>query len=113
MVETDRRAHERMNLARPCKLFDPRSRKYVPGTIWNLSDGGALIEVNRPICPDLGELLYLGIALKRRQGILLRDEMCPARVVRLKRTVDGRSTLGIQFTDRLTEASPVQINQAA
>ncbi len=113
MQDTNRRAHERMNLARPCKLFDPRSGKYAAGTVWNLSDGGALIEVHRPICPDMGELLFLGIALKRRQGILLRDEMYPARVVRSQRTVDGRSTLGIQFTDRFTEASPVQIKQAA
>lgn len=113
MQDTNRRAHERVNLADPCKLFDPRSGKYVPGTVWNLSDGGALIEVNRPICPELGELLYLGIAVKRRQGILLRDEMCPARVVRSQRTAHGRSMLGIQFTDRLTEAIPIQINKAA
>ncbi len=113
MQDTDRRAHERTNLARPCKLFDPRSGKYLPGTVWNLSDGGALIEVNRPICPELGDPLYLGIALKRRQGILPRDDMFPARVIRSQRTVDGRSTLGIQFTDRFTKASPVPINQAA
>ncbi len=113
MQETDRRAHERVNLADPCKLFDPRSGKYVPGTVWNLSGGGALIEVNRPICPELGKPLYLGIALKRRQGILLRDEMSPARVVRSQETADGRSTLGIQFTDLSIAASPIQINQAA
>ncbi len=113
MVETDRRAHERTTLARPCKLFDPRSGTYVPGTVWNLSDGGAFIEVKRPICPELGDLLNLGIALKRRQGILLRDEMCAARVVRSQRTANGRSTLGIQFTDRFIEARSVQINQAA
>lgn len=113
MQGTNRRAHERMNLARPCKLFDPRSGKYVPGTVWNLSDGGALIEVNRRICPELGDPLYLGIALKRRQGILLRDEMCPARVVRSQPTVNGRSTLGLQFTVQQIEASLVEINQAA
>ena len=101
MPETDRRAHERTNLARPCKLFDPRSGKYVPGTVWNLSDGGALIEVNRPICPVLGELLYLGIAMKRRQGILLRAEMCPARLVRSPQTVDGRSPPGLPSTHRV------------
>ena len=113
MQETDRRSHERTNLARPCKLFDPRSGKYIPGTVWNLSDGGALLEVNRPIHAEEGDSFYLGIAVKRRQGMLHRDEMFLARVVRSQASAEGRSTLGVQFTDRFIGSNPVQIKQAA
>ncbi len=113
MPETDRRSHERTNLARPCKLFDPRSGKYIPGTVWNLSDGGALLEVNRPMRAEEGDSFYLGIAVKRRQGLLQRDEMFRARVVRSQQSSDGRFTLGVQFTDRLIGEGRVEIRQAA
>ncbi len=113
MQETDRRSHERTNLARPCKLFDPRSGKYIPGTVWNLSDGGAFLEVSRPIGTDQGDSFFVGIAVKRRQGILHRDEMYRARVVRSEQSSDGRFTLGVQFTDRLIGECRVEIRQAA
>ena len=113
MQETDRRSHKRTNLARPCKLFDPRSGKYMAGTVWNLSDGGAFLEVSRPIGAEQGDSFYVGIAVKRRQGILHRDEMFRARVVRSQQSSDGRVTMGVQFSDRLAAESGVEIRQAA
>ena len=113
MQDTDRRSHERTNLAQPCKLFDPKSGKYIPGTVWNLSDGGAYLEVSRRIRAEEGDSFYLGIAAKRRQGLLQRDEMFLARVVRSQESAEGRSTLGVQFTDRFIGSSPLEIKQAA
>ncbi len=113
MLDTDRRRHARTNLARPCKLFDPRSGKYIPGTVWNLSDGGAYLEVSQSIQPEQGDSFYLGIAVKRRPGLLQRDEMFRARVVRSQQSSDGRFTLGVQFTDRLIGEGRVEIRQAA
>lgn len=113
MQETDRRSHKRTNLARPCKLFDPKSGKYISGTVWNLSDGGAYLEVNRQIRAEEGDSFYLGIAVKRRQGMLHRDEMFLARVVRSQESAEGRSTLGVQFADRFIGTIPVEIKQAA
>jgi len=107
MQETDRRSHKRTNLAQPCKLFDPKSGK------WNLSDGGALLEVTRPIRAEEGDSFYLGIAVKRRQGMLHRDEMFLARVVRSQESAEGRSTLGVQFADRFIGSNSVEIKQAA
>ena len=69
-MERERRAHERIWLARPCKVYDPALRRYLAGTTCNLSASGAFFQVNRKIDHHPGDRLYLGIALKRRQGIL-------------------------------------------
>ena len=112
-METDRRTHERMNLARPCKVFDPKSGKYVLGTVWNLSDGGALVEMTRPIIAEPGEPLFLGIALKRRQGFIQGDQMLPASVVRSFNTDNGRTTIAMQFGDCSIDVMASMLDRAA
>ena len=112
-METDRRAHERINLARPCKVFDPKSGKYVLGTVWNLSDGGALVEMTRPVVAQTGEPLFLGIALKRRQGFILGDQMLPTSVVRSLKTDEGRTTIAMQFADCSIDVMASMLDRAA
>ena len=112
-METDRRTHERMNLARPCKVFDPKSGKYVLGTVWNLSDGGALVEMTRPVVAQPGEPLFLGIALKRRQGFILGDQMLPTSVVRSLKTDEGRTTIAMQFADCSIDVMASMLDRAA
>ncbi len=113
VMETDRRSHERMNLARPCKVFDPKSGKYVLGTVWNLSDGGALVETTRPVVAQPGEPLFLGIALKRRQGLILGDQMLQINVVRSLRTTDGRTTIAMKFGDCSIDVMASMLDRAA
>ena len=68
MVEQERRTHERVNLQRPCKLYLPSVGKYVSGSTWNVSPGGALLQLNLRAGICAGDRLYVGIALKRSQA---------------------------------------------
>ncbi|MHC4414138.1 MAG: PilZ domain-containing protein [Planctomycetota bacterium] len=100
MVELERRAHERLIIARPCKLYLPRVGKYLPGSTCNLSAGGALVEVERPLHVEPGAHLHVGIALKRRQGLLLAGEMLDAQVVRFEAEAGSaqRSAVAVRFS---------------
>ncbi|MHC4107814.1 MAG: PilZ domain-containing protein [Planctomycetota bacterium] len=111
-MERDRRAHERIWLARPCKVYDPALRRYLPGTTRNLSTRGAFIQVNRRIDHHPGDRLYLGIALKRRQGILPAADMHEVAVVWSSQTTDGRTGLAVRFLDE-AQASAAQARRAA
>ncbi len=71
----ERRATERLNLARPCKTYVPRIGKYLAGLTWNVSAGGALLQLDRPAPIEPGDRLFLGVALKGRQTIFCSTEM--------------------------------------
>jgi c-di-GMP-binding flagellar brake protein YcgR len=105
-VPIERREHERVSIARPCKLYDPRSGKYVPGTTANLSCGGAMIRSDRPLHLAAGDRLYVGIALKRSDSMLRRHDMSDSVVVRSLHTTDGHTALAVRFVDPIEVAAP-------
>jgi hypothetical protein len=80
--QDERRTESRRDLVRPCKLYDPLTRKYVAGTTWNVSCEGALIELPRARDLQPGDQVYLGVAWKRREGVLPRMSMIKGEVVR-------------------------------
>ena len=96
-IEGDRRRHPRVQLERPCKLHEPRSGKYVSAMTRDLSVGGLLIDVPRLLDLKPGDMLHVGVAIKRRQGLLLAKEMIEATVVRAMQTVDDHTTLAVSF----------------
>ncbi len=102
MVE--RRANERLFLARPCKLYVPRIGRYVPGSTWNISSGGAMLQLDRSIPFEPGDQLFVGIALKRRQAVLPVGEMLQAGVVRVARTARDGTALAVRFLAAQHEA---------
>jgi hypothetical protein len=97
MVEQERRTHERVSLQRPCKLYLPSVGKYVSGSTWNVSPGGVLLQLNLPAGISAGDRLYVGIALKRRQPVLVAGEMLRAEVVRVEQTPDDRVAVAARF----------------
>ena len=97
MVQPDRRGQTRMSTVRPCKLFVPQTGKYVPATTCDLSAGGALVTVDRPLPLLPGERLFLGVAVRRRQGLLLSRDMNEAVVTRSLRAAGGPTTLAVRF----------------
>ena len=64
-----RRANDRLNLERPCKMYVPRIGRYLSGSTENLSSGGALLQLDMPAAIEPGDRLFVGVALKRRQPI--------------------------------------------
>ncbi|MHC4083179.1 MAG: PilZ domain-containing protein [Planctomycetota bacterium] len=103
MVDGERRAHARVNLARPCKLYLPNVGKYVAGSTWNLSAGGVLLQLDLPAGIALGDRLYVGIALKRRQAVLAASEMIEAEVIRVDRATDDRVDVAARFIEEAAD----------
>ncbi len=112
MLHADRRVTERVNLARPCKVYDPASGRYLSGTMWNISDGGAYLELHRRIELRPEQRLCIGVAMKRRQTLLRSTEMLWAEVVRSLSTTDDRTGVGLRFIGETAQARPAS-NRAA
>jgi len=105
MVHLERRAHRRLNLERPCKLYVPRAARYVTGSTWNLSHTGALVQLASPPPLEPGDRLYVGVALKRRQAVLTASEMVEATIVRVVPTADDGLAVALRFLEEPQQAT--------
>jgi hypothetical protein len=106
-IEGDRRRHPRVEVTQPCKICDPRSGRYIAGTTRDLSSHGLLIDLPRLIDLKPGDRLHVGVAMKRRQGLLLAKEMIEAKVVRAMPTIDDHTLLAVQFEHPVTLAAEI------
>jgi c-di-GMP-binding flagellar brake protein YcgR len=97
-IDFDRRQSPRVALRRPCKVFNPRSGRYGSGSTCDVSTGGMLLRLERPLNIEIGDRLYVGVAQKRRQTLLRSSEMIEAEVVRALTSATGETLLGIRFT---------------
>lgn len=105
-IDGDRRMHERQVLQRPCKVFDPRGGRYLSATTRDISTGGALIDLPRLTHLKPGDVVHVGIALKRRDQFLRTDEMLEAEIVRAMPTVDDHTALAVKFVSVGEAARP-------
>lgn len=96
-IEGDRREHTRTAVQRPCKMFDPRSRRYIPALTRDVSAAGLAIDVPRLMDLKPGDTLHIGVATKRRESILASGEMVKAVVIRANPTVDDHTDLAVRF----------------
>ena len=108
----ERRANERLNLARPCKTYVPRIGKYLAGSTWNVSSSGALLQLDRPAPIEPGDRLFVGVALKRRQPIFCSSEMMEASVVRVLPTDNDSIAVAIRFIDAELDIEPDMLRAA-
>ncbi len=100
-VQGERRVEQRLQMARPCKIFEPRDQIYLVGSTVNLSPQGLLLEINRPLELNRGDRLHLAVALTRRQGFFCQHEMVEATVLRSAVTVDDRTVVGLRLSEPL------------
>ncbi len=111
-MECERRASQRQDLARPCKTYVPRIGRYLAGLTWNVSAGGALLQLDRPAPIEPGDRLLIGVALKRRQPIFCSSEMMEAGVVRVLPTDNDSIAVAIRFIGAKLDIEP-DLRQAA
>jgi len=109
--DEDRRVHPRSAVERPVKLFDTRSGKYHAGSTCDISVGGVLIEMPHTLPCRPGDDVLLGIAQKRREPLLRRNDMIRAKVVRMMHTENGRLLLAAEFPPHM--AMPLPQRRAA
>ena len=96
-MQSDRRAHPRIDASRAGKLYDHRSRKYLPFTMCNISRSGAMIELKTRWPVSSGDRLMLGVAAGARQALLTSMEMLEVEVIRTLPTTEGRTGIAVRF----------------
>jgi len=111
--EWERRENGRVDVARPCKVYVPRMEKYIHGVTWNISDGGVLIQLSRPITLEQNQRVYVGIASKRRDGLLRSNEMIQASVLRSFKTPSNSTAVALQFSEPIDVPVQFTLREAA
>lgn len=91
----ERRTANRTDLIRPCRLYDPRSQKYLHGTTCNLSVDGVLVRICRPCNLQPGDTLMVGIAMNEKTGLLKACDMFEAKVQRAFGTPGGHTMVAL------------------
>jgi hypothetical protein len=92
----DRRCHPRQFLEKPCKVYDPASRRFAPGQTRNISRGGALITVQWARPMSAGDPIDIVIAWSPRP-LLPADAMVRARVARTVAVTGDVQVLALEF----------------
>ncbi len=105
--EWERRDTNRLEIIRPCKVYVPRMEKYLAGTTWNISEGGALLQLNRPVVLERGQRVFVGIAAKRRDGLLRASDMLEAEVLRSLRTPSDDTVVAVRFAEPIALPMPL------
>ncbi|MCH9057733.1 MAG: PilZ domain-containing protein [Planctomycetes bacterium] len=92
----DRRFHERRTVCRRCKIVHRDSLHFANALTRNLSEGGALLEVDshRPLCP--GDEIEVGIEQDER-GFIGAEELIFARVVRSGSFGESRQLIAVEY----------------
>ncbi|MBX3358388.1 MAG: PilZ domain-containing protein [Phycisphaeraceae bacterium] len=94
----ERRRHERVVISRACKIFRPLTRRYTAALTRDLSEGGAMIEIEsaRPLA--VGE--QIGVGVSWTDSPVLREEsLIEGVVVRVVETDDDRQYVAVRFSD--------------
>ncbi|NNF43149.1 MAG: PilZ domain-containing protein [Phycisphaerales bacterium] len=96
-IDHERRCEPRLVIERPCKIFDPRARKYVAGCTRDVAPGGLMLRLDRVVPLEPGDRVYVGIARTRRHALLHADEMVEATVVRAGSMAGGETLVAVHF----------------
>lgn len=95
----DRRRHPRADARQFGKIYEPRCGRYFPCTTCNISEGGAFIEIARPLPLAPGDRLLVGLAAGNRPAILRSKELFPVEVLRSVVTTDHRQGIAVRFVE--------------
>ncbi len=109
MFDGDRRAHEREPVQRPCKLYIPRTARYLTASTRNMGEGGALLQLEQPAVLVPGDRMFVGIAMTRRQPVLASNDMVEARVVRVVTTATDGVALAVRFVESSCKAAYLHV----
>lgn len=105
-IPTNRRRHERTPITRPAKVYHANSAKYLPACTRDLSQSGALLEINAPRAIEVGDSLEVLVAWNDR-SLLSHTDQVPARVTRVLRTDSPRQFVAVAFAT--PQAMPARI----
>lgn len=93
----NRRYHARTNVTRRCKVIQRATLSYSLATTRNLSEGGALLEVDslRPLAT--GDEIEIGIE-EQDKGFVGEEDLIYARVIRATDFGKGRQLVAVEYS---------------
>lgn len=103
---SDRRRHERHDVLRPCKVFDPVSMRFAPGHTKNISRSGAAVIIQWGRHLSVGDPIDLVIGWSPKP-LLPADAMVRCRIARTIAQTGEVQVVAVEF-DR-----PVELALAA
>jgi len=106
-ADAERRRGLRLVQARPVKVFDPISSRYVGGRTRDVSPTGLRLELPVSSLIQKGRLVHIHVgASGGPEGLAQRQGMMPARVVWIDRTRPGATlTVGVELVTRVAVAN--------
>ena len=105
-MDTDRRAYPRMHVTLPCKIYQPGRGRYVAGTTSDLSAWGAVICLAESTHVQPGERVVVGVATTESPGLVRRERMRQATVLRVERAPGQPALVAVRFAEALEVAPP-------
>lgn len=110
----DRRTHRRVHSNLPCKLYLTRRCRYVAATIADLSPVGALVRLAQAAPIEAGQRVVVGIPGPTTPGLIRRDRMREATVVRVSGAgAGGLLEVGLKFVEMLPVGAEPAVNRRA
>ena len=98
-LPSERRQNTRTPLMRPAKVRCRQTGKYYQGRTCNVSNGGALVEIDHPSLMVAGQSVQLGVAWTSRNMLLGDHEMIDATILR-SLGMAGNQRIAIRFDQR-------------
>lgn len=96
----ERRRHERRDVIKPCKIYDPASRRFGPGTTQDLSAGGARVVVQwlRPL--SVGDAVDVVVGWSSKP-LIPADAMARGRVARVDAVYGEVQVIAVEFEQEM------------
>jgi len=101
----DRRRSERRVAVRPVKMFMSGSGRYTPATSSNISDGGALLRLDRERAVRIGDRVSIAIDWGKA-GIVSHESMVEARILRVIPIDCHHQAIAIRYEQATETAMP-------
>lgn len=93
---SDRRQHPRRSVVRPCKVRDRRTLLFSAGLTSDVSEGGALIRIDRARPLGAGDELDVVVAWSGA-GVIASDSMLRGRVTRVMTLDERHQAVALEF----------------
>jgi c-di-GMP-binding flagellar brake protein YcgR len=94
--DADRRHVARVAVELPCKIWSPRTLRFVPGTTRDLSQDGTSVVLRTGVPFRPGERIRVGLPQQAGPIVLRSDDLIEGTVLR-SIAEDGRLTVTVRF----------------
>lgn len=94
----DRRAHRRLLIHHPAKVYDPRAGRYRPAMTRDTSTHGMMLELIGEVRFASGDPVAIAVDWHESRPLIPHGDLIPATVVRVDATEGGACRIAVRFS---------------